>query len=117
MDIRQDEKFQKEFKKYLKKYRSLKDDLAVLEKALLAYPTGNGSKHWNTLKQNDQDQYIVKVRMMCRTVKGSSFRVVYYFNGKEFQLIFLEIYFKGNKENENRTMIDQFWNEKTKQTP
>lgn len=104
--------FEKEFKKYFKKYRTLEEDFAVFKKAVLAWPTGDKSKHWNVLKQ-DGEKYILKVRMMCRAVRGASFRVIYYFDGKILELVFLEMYYKGNKEREDTERIAEIWNRKT----
>ena len=107
------EKFQKELKKYSKKYISLKEDLKDLMQVLCLIPKGNKSKHWNILKQ-DGEKYIFKIRMMCRSLKGSSFRVIYYFDGEKVDLIFIELYFKGKKEKENEKRIEEFWEIKTK---
>jgi hypothetical protein len=101
-------KFQKEMKKYSKKYKTLEDDLKILTQTLCTIPKGNKSKHWNILKQ-DGEKYIFKMRMMCRSLKGSSFRVIYYFDGKKVDLILIELYFKGKKEREDKKRIEDFW--------
>ena len=111
MEIKRHEKFDREFKKYLKKYRTLDSDLGVLQKAIVSNPTGDKSKHWNLLRQSGA-KCLFKVRMMCRSVKGSSFRVIYYYDGQVFELVFIEIYFKGDKEAEDKERIDAFWNSK-----
>lgn len=108
------EKFQKEIKKYSKKYRSLEDDLKILEQALCVFPKGNESKHWNILKQ-DGEKYIFKIRLACKSLKRESFRVIYYFDGETANLIFIELYFKGNKEKEDKKRIDEFWIAETKE--
>lgn len=108
MEIQRDKRFERDIKKYGKNYRTLEDDLSTLQKAIMVSPEGNGSKHWNILKQ-DGERYIVKVRMMCRAVKGSSFRVIYYYDGEKINLIFLELYFKGTKAIENKKRIEEFW--------
>ena len=107
------EKFKKEFKKYSKKYKSLENDLNNLEKVLHITPKGNKSKHWNILKQ-EGDRYIFKIRMMCRSLKGSDFRIIYYFDGKNINLIFIELYSKGDKEREDEKRIDEFWKMRNK---
>lgn len=100
--------FKKEFLKLQKKYRTLTHDFEFLKNVILDTPSGDGTKHWVVLKQ-DGEKYIVKIRMMCRAVKGSSFRVIYYYDGEKIELIFLETYFKGNKTTENRKRIEEFW--------
>jgi len=109
MEFSESEEFTKEFKKLAKKYPTLSDDLDVVKKIIAADPAGNGTKHWNTLKQDDQDNHIMKMRMMCRAVRGSQFRLVYFYNGKNVEVLFIELYFKGNKEREDTKRIDEFF--------
>jgi hypothetical protein len=101
-------KFEKEFAKYLKKYRSLNSDFEVLQRAIKSTPTGDKSKHWVILRQQG-NKYLLKVRMMCRALKGSQFRVIYFYGGEKIELVFIEIYFKGKKEREDQPRIDEFW--------
>ncbi len=108
MDISYGNKFNREFKKYHKKYNTLKKDLDNLINVLSEYPTGNKSKHWNILRQNEK-KYLIKVRMMCRAIKGKSFRVIYYYDGEKLELVFIEIYYKGNKARENTQRMNEFW--------
>ena len=105
-------KFEREFKKLAKKYHTLADDMDTLIYHIKAIPLGNESKHWNILKQ-DGKKYILKVRLKCRTVQGSDFRVIYYYDGEKIELILIEIYFKGDKETQDKKRIDKFWQEKT----
>ncbi len=109
MKIIKGEQFLKEFKKLQKKYPSLPQDFQFLENVVLDNPLWNGSKHWNILKQNNNWHYILKTRMMCRSVKGATFRVVYSYNQKYIEILFLEIYFKSNKDIENKQRIDDEW--------
>lgn len=44
--------------------------------------------------------------MMCRAVRGSSFRVIYMYDGEEIEILFIEIYSKNKKENEDKRRID-----------
>jgi len=50
--------------------------------------------------------------MLCRSVKGSEFRVVYFYDGEALELIYLEIYFKGDKATENSQRLEAFWKDK-----
>lgn len=105
-------KFQKEFEKLQKKYRSLPDDLDLALQFIQETPFGDDSKHWSILKQ-EKEKAILKKRMMCRAVRGSQFRLIYYYDGEVLKLECIEIYFKGNKENEDRKRIEEIWKEKT----
>jgi len=108
LQIIHSKRFQKEFEKLLKKYRSLNDDLEFLKKFIRETPFGDGSAHWNTLKKSGA-KVVMKKRMMCRSLKGSSFRIIYYYDGKKIELELIEIYFKGAKESEDKKRINEIW--------
>ncbi len=107
MKITESDRFKKEFKKLSKKY-NLDDDFKELKKVIKGVPTGNGSKHWNVLKKQDK-KYILKVRMTSRYLKKSAFRVIYFYDGLNIEILFIEIYFKSKKENEDHKRIEDFW--------
>ncbi|MEX2411951.1 MAG: hypothetical protein WD607_11410 [Candidatus Paceibacterota bacterium] len=109
MKIFEGDEFKKDFKKLKKKYRSLEDDFRVLKMAVTAEPQGDGTKHWNCItKIEEKEIYFFKVRMMCRVVRGSDFRVIYMYNGESVELLFIEMYFKGSKELEDKNRIKDF---------
>ncbi|MCX6761961.1 MAG: hypothetical protein NTY33_03945 [Candidatus Moranbacteria bacterium] len=111
INFQQTQEFVKELKKLSKKYRTLEKDFRQLKEIyLVAAPQGNGSKHWNLLHKNDTLE-IYKVRMHCDSTKGKFFRVIYAYHLKTetVELIeFIEIYYKGNKENEDRERIKDY---------
>ena len=98
--------FAKEFKRLVKKYKSLSDDLEEFKRVLTVEPLGN-SKHFTIITKNDRCT-IVKARLFCRYLKGSSLRVIYAFHCNDLKVDFIEIYFKGDKENENRERIKEY---------
>ena len=98
--------FSKEFKRFSKKYKSLVDDLKEFKRVIDVAPLGN-SKHFNVITRNEQC-VIVKARLFCRYLKGSSLRVVYAFHCQNCKIDFIEIYFKGEKENEDRDRIKEY---------
>lgn len=100
MNIIEGPEFQKEFKKLLKKYRTLEGDIVIAKLAIAAAPKGNGTKHWAVLTQQG-DVYVLKMRMMCRAVRGADFRLVYKYDGNTVEVVFIEIYFKGDKARED----------------
>ncbi|MFZ2975394.1 MAG: hypothetical protein WA055_02045 [Candidatus Moraniibacteriota bacterium] len=106
--FQQTSEFSKDLKKLSKKYRTLGKDFCQLKKLYLTEaPRGNGTKHWNLLCKNNHIE-IYKVRMHCDTTRGKFFRVIYAYHLKTqtIEMIeFIEIYFKGNKENEDRDRI------------
>jgi len=100
--------FQKDCKILGKKYKSLNDDLKEFRNVVSAVPLGN-SKHFIIITQI-KVLYIVKARLFCRYLKGASLRVVYAYFEQEQKIEFIEVYFKGDKENENHDRIREYLN-------
>lgn len=98
--------FDKEFKRLFKKYRSLEKDLDVLKDALDLFPTGQSNN--SEIVFNSEKVKIVKTRLFCRYLKGSTLRLTYAFHKNENKICFIEIYFKGEKENEDRERIKEY---------
>jgi len=99
-------KFSKEFKRFSKKYKSLPDDLDEFKRVVDVAPLGN-SKHFNVITRSEQC-VVVKARLFCRYLKGSSLRIVYVFHRQSCKIEFIEIYFKGDKANEDRKRIKEY---------
>ena len=100
--------FQKDCKRLGKKYKSLIDDLKEFRNVVSVVPLGN-SKHFIIITQI-KVLYIVKARLFCRYLKGSSLRVIYAYFEQEQRIEFIEVYFKGYKENENHDRIMEYLN-------
>lgn len=100
--------FQKELRQLAKKYKSLPEDLHEFRKVVSAVPLGN-SKHFNIITQTEIF-YIVKARLFCRYLKGSSLRIVYSYFEHEQRIELIELYFKGDKENEDPERIKEYLN-------
>ena len=82
------------------------EDLKEFRKVVSVIPLGN-SKHFTVMERNDV-LCIVKARLFCRYLKGSSLRVVYSYSERAQRIEFIEIYYKGDKENEDRKRIQQY---------
>jgi len=52
--------------------------------------------------------FVFKSRLQCRALRASSLRVVYAYQAAKNKVIFLEIFFKGKKENENSKRWKEF---------
>ena len=98
--------FQKECKRLTRKYRSLPEDLQEFRKIVSVIPLGN-SKHFAVLEQNDV-LHIVKARLFCRYLRGSSLRVIYSYFAQDQRIEFIEIYHKGDKGSEDRRRIQKY---------
>ena len=106
MNFDEQPNFDKEFARLAKKYRSLPDDIEEFKKVIAARPLGAG-KHFNIITKTET-VVIVKARLFCRYLKGASLRVIYAYHIAASKVEFIEIYFKGEKENEDRERIKEY---------
>ena len=111
--------FDKDMKKLLKKFRTLEDDLDVFVRAELVL--------YHKLKKDNKGIFpipglgvetpkIYKAKKFaCRSLKGkgvqSGIRVIYGHYEKEDRIDFIEIYYKGDKENEDKDRIMRYYKE------
>lgn len=98
--------FEKEFKKLEKKYPSLSEDIKRFEKIIELNSIGIG-KNFVTI-HHSRDIKIVKARLACKSLRNNSMRIVYAYENSSVTFVYIEIYFKGNKENENRNRIEEY---------
>jgi hypothetical protein len=111
MNFKSTTEFQKDLKRLSKKFRSLDGDLVEFKKVLNEAPLGIG-KHFNVITKTDY-LYIVKARFFCKSLKKKDLRIVYAYieNHQIIEMLgidFIEIYFKGDKENEDRERIKEY---------
>lgn len=105
--------FKKDLKKLGKRYRTLPDDLETLKKVLRVHPEARPPFSFE-ISGLGLESCIIKVRKMaCRSLPGrgsnTGLRVVYAHFEEEDRIVFIELYFKGDKENENRERILEFF--------
>ena len=98
--------FNKEFQKLSKKYPSLDGDLSNLEDVLNIFPTGSGKNF--TIIHSSAEVKIVKTRLACKSLRGRSIRIIYAYHQNTLTFIYIEIYFKGERENEDRERIKRY---------
>jgi hypothetical protein len=105
--------FKKDLKTLLKKYRTLNDDLDVVKKVLDILPDERPPFSFR-IDNLGLKTCIIKVKKIaCKALKGrgvnSGLRLVYAHFQKEEKIIFIELYHKNDKENEDRQrIIDNF---------
>ncbi len=99
--------FSKEFKHYLKKYKTLDSDFLNFKRIIISIPCGVG-KHFNIITVSN-DIKIIKARLFCRYLKGSSFlRIIYAFHAAISKIEFIQIYSKNKQENEDHERIKEY---------
>lgn len=105
--------FDKDFKKLAKRFKSLDEDLGIFinTQLNLYHKQGidnNGVFQIPGLQVTHPKIYKAK-KFACRTLKGSGvnsgIRVIYAYSEAEDKVELIEIYYKGDKENEDRSRI------------
>ena len=105
--------FEKDFKKLLKKFRTLEEDFEIFIRTELNlfHKLGKDNKGIFPifgLKIESPKIYKAK-KFACRSLKGkgvqSGIRVIYAYFEEEDKIELIEIYYKGDKENEDRERI------------
>ena len=105
--------FEKDFKKLSKRFRTLEEDFEIFINTQLNLFHKQGIDNKGVLPISGigvPNPKIYKARKFaCRSLKGhgvdSGIRVIYVYWEEKDKLEFIEIYFKGDKENENRDRI------------
>lgn len=107
------EEYIKDIKQLSKKFHTLKEDIETLKKVLEIEPDAMPPVSYRIsglgLKSN-----IIKVkRIACRSLKGkgsnTGLRLIYAYEKEEQKIILMELYFKGDKENEDRERIKKYF--------
>jgi hypothetical protein len=111
--IEQLDNFKKDLKKLLKRFPSLEEDLDAFVRAqLIAYHKFNVDNYGIFLIEGMgiQNPKIFKVKKFaCKSLKGkgahSGIRITYAYFSVEDYIEFIEIYYKGDQENEDKMRI------------
>lgn len=110
--------FSKDLKKLCKKYKTLNEDLEVVKKAAITL------YHCNSIDSNsifpipsfcNENIISCKVKKFAsKSFKGkgakSGLRLIYIFIPITCTVVFVEIYFKGNKPNEDKERLGYYYN-------
>lgn len=116
-EIRQLNEFDKDFKRLLKRFRTLEEDLSVfIDKQLILYHKlgvdNKGILPIAGLGINSPKIYKSK-KFACKSLKGrgadSGVRIIYAYDEEKDIIELVEIYFKGDKENEDKARILKYY--------
>lgn len=101
--------FEKEVKKLRKKIPTLDEDLEVFQKSI-PFVNFDKNKRFISLHVNEErTKRIIKTRLMCRSMKGSSSaRIIFSFYAHEDHIEFIELYLKNNKTREDSKRIEKY---------
>ena len=109
--------FNKDLKKLLKRFKTLEDDLETFISNQLKLTHKLGINNKGVVRISDlgiETPKIYKARKFaCKSLKGrgaeSGIRIIYaYYEDKDI-IEFIEIYFKGDKENEEKNRIIKYY--------
>lgn len=108
--------FKKDLKKLVKRFHSLSEDLLIVKKAVIELHHDKGIDNQSTFQipgffSEGKTFWKIK-KFACKSLKGSGvksgIRVIYRLQELEKKVLFLEIYFKGDKENEDKNIIKKY---------
>lgn len=111
--------FEKDLKKLVKRFSSLEDDLRMFVKvALNAFHKqkidSNAIFHISDLGIRSPKIFKAK-KFACKALKGkgaqSGIRIIYAYHAEEDWIEFIEIYYKGDKESEDRERLKNHYKE------
>jgi len=111
--------FQKDLKRLLRKFQTLEEDLETAKRnAIELYHLKNINNRSVFPIQGfcTEEIQVYKIKKFaCKALKGrgskSGIRVIYAFYCQSCKVDFIEIYFKGEKENEDRERIKEYLND------
>jgi mRNA-degrading endonuclease YafQ of YafQ-DinJ toxin-antitoxin module len=115
--IKQFPLFKKDLKKLLKRFRTLEDDLEIFIRTQLKLfhkikKDNDGIKQITGLAKEYPLVFKAK-KFACKSLKGkgakSGIRIIYAYFEQEDTIEFIEIYFKGDKENEDKERIKKYF--------
>ena len=101
--------FKRDLKKLHKKYRTLNDDLTIVRRVLEYHPSDRPPFSFRIDNLGIETCVIKVKKIACKSLKGrgvnSGLRLVYAHFKKENRIVFIELYHKNDKENEDRKRI------------
>ena len=116
-EIRKLTEFEKDFKKLAKKFKTLDDDIETFINRQLKLTHKLGIDNKGVVHISGLGIEIPKIykaiKFACKALKGrggmSGIRIIYAYYEKEDVIEFIEIYFKGDKKNEDKKRIIKYY--------
>lgn len=114
----QTDSFSRDLKKLLKRYPTLEDDLEVAKRSAIELfhiqKISNQSVFPITGLCSSETQICKLKKFACKSLKGkgvrSGIRVTYAFHTQTQKICLIEIYYKGDQANEDRSKIQDYLN-------
>jgi len=108
--------FKRDTRRLLKRFKTIEDDLEIfIEKQLFLYHKlkvdNKGISQITDLPVGNPKVYKAK-KFACKSLKGrgvqSGIRVIYAYDEEKDRIVLIEIYFKGDKANEDKRRILEY---------
>lgn len=105
--------FKKDLKRLLKRYKTLHDDLKVIRKILEVFPNERATFSYR-IDNLGLETCVIKVRKIaCRAIKSrgvnSGLILIYAYFPDDQKIVFVELYHKNSKGNEDRGRILKYF--------
>ncbi len=117
MNFEETNEFARDFKKLLRKFKSIEDDLETAKKNAIELfhvreIDNKGIFEIQSVGNTNELKFFKIKKFACKSLPGrgvkSGIRIVYAYFPNEHKIVFLEIYFKAKQENEDRARISNF---------
>lgn len=117
MDYEESAQFARDLKKLLKRFRTLEEDLERAKRFAIEIFHADPRVDTNAIEQIPgfcTDEILVcKIRKFaCGALKGrgamSGIRIIYVYHVSARKVVFIEMYFKGDKENEDQEVLKDY---------
>ncbi len=99
----------KDLKRLLKKFRTLNDDIEIVKQVLEIKPDERPPFSYRIDNLGIESCVIKVKKIACKALKGrgvnSGLRLVYAYFPEEKRIVFIELYHKNEKQNEDRQRI------------
>jgi len=110
--------FKKDLKKLTKKFISLPEDLRTVKKAVIELRHILNINNLSTFEitgfSSENYSFWKIKKFACKSLRGrgeqSGLRVIYRWHQISKKVVFIEIYYKGSKENEDKERIKKYLN-------
>lgn len=107
------DEFRKDFKRLLKKYKTLNEDFNTLKKVLEAEPNARPPVSYRISGLGVQATIIKVKRIACKVLKGkgssTGLRLIYAYEKHVERITLVEFYHKNESENEDRTRLKKYF--------
>ena len=105
--------FQKDLKHLKKKFRTLDNDLEIVQKVLETVPDERPPFSFRIDNLKIETCVIKVKKMACQALKGkgvnTGLRLIYALFKSENRIVYIELYHKSDKENEDRERILKYF--------